>query len=69
MKGDNIIMSKTDKELTVEVVNTFVQSWNAKNNTVGIQSNQLPDIIKSIYKTIHNLNDGSKEEATKTDKN
>lgn len=48
-------MVKTDKELTVEVVNNFVNSWNARSNTTALQSSDLKDLIKTVYKTIKDL--------------
>lgn len=45
-------MSKTDKELTVEVVNNFVSSWNSSNGTTPIVTEQLLDLMESVYTTI-----------------
>ncbi|HBL85263.1 MAG: hypothetical protein A2Y17_03450 [Clostridiales bacterium GWF2_38_85] len=48
-------MSKSNKELTIEVVNSFMQSWSIKNNTLAIQSDQLIELIKKVNRTICNL--------------
>lgn len=48
-------MNKSDKELTVDVVNTFIQSWNAKNSTVALNSDDVVNMIGAVYKTIHSL--------------
>ncbi len=48
-------MAKTDKELTIEVVNTFIASWNNSPKTNAINSPQLIDLIKTVHKTIQDL--------------
>ena len=50
-------MNKTDKELTVEVVNTFVEAWNGKSNTNALNADNLVDLIKCVYNTIHSLDE------------
>lgn len=50
-------MPKTDKELTVEVVNTFVASWNAKNSTNAMKGDDVIDLINNVYETIQSLDD------------
>lgn len=55
-------MSKSDKELTVEVVNTFVQSWNDKNNTSALSVENVTDLIKAVHSTVKNLNVSDKPE-------
>ena len=52
-----IILAKTDKELTTEIVNTFVSSWNSKNNTQVLNSKHLIDLIQTVHKTIRELPD------------
>lgn len=54
-------MAKTDKELAVEITEVFIQSWNAKNNTQAIQTEDVSDILKTVYKTLREL-DASKIE-------
>jgi predicted transcriptional regulator len=48
-------MAKTDKELTAEIVNTYVSSWNGAHNTQPIKTDVLLNIIKSVHKTISEL--------------
>lgn len=48
-------MAKTDKELTAEIVNNFVASWNNSGKTNPINSPQLIDLIKNVHETIQNL--------------
>jgi hypothetical protein len=48
-------MSKTDKELTIEVVQTFIESLHAKQGTSPLNGTQVMDLIKSIHSTIQNL--------------
>lgn len=54
-------MGKTDKELAVEITEVFLQSWNAKDSTRAIQANDACDILKTVYKTLREL-DASKTE-------
>lgn len=48
-------MSKTDKELTVEVVNNFISSWDSAERTNAIDSPQLINLIQSVHKAISSL--------------
>lgn len=48
-------MSKSNKELTVEVVNTFVSSWFSRTNTTALDGEDLVSIIKDVYATISSL--------------
>lgn len=48
-------MAKTDKELTAEIVNNYVTSWNAKERTSPLQFSDLEEAIKLVYKTIRDL--------------
>lgn len=48
-------MSKTDKELTVEVVNNFVSSWNSSHGTSPIPTKNLVELIQTVYTTISSL--------------
>ncbi|WP_195199261.1 hypothetical protein [Faecalispora jeddahensis] len=54
-------MAKTDKELAAEITEVFIQSWNAKDSTRAIQASAACDILKSVYKTLQEL-DPSKSE-------
>lgn len=53
-------MSKSDKELTVEVVTSYLDAWSGQNK-VPPKQNELPNLIQMIYKTIHNLEKSEKE--------
>ncbi|HBL84289.1 MAG: hypothetical protein A2Y17_07460 [Clostridiales bacterium GWF2_38_85] len=46
-------MSKSDKELTIDIVNSYLQACSKTPNT--IQPNQVVDFISNVYKTINNL--------------
>lgn len=48
-------MSKTDKELTTEIINGYISSWNSNANNIPIQPDQLVDIIKTVHTTIKDL--------------
>jgi hypothetical protein len=50
-----IIMAKTDKELTVEIVNSVVTSWNSREGAALLQPTDVSEFIKSIYNTISTL--------------
>jgi len=50
-----IHMSKTDKELTTEIVTSYIESWNARNTANPINKPQLIDLIQTVYKTIQDL--------------
>lgn len=48
-------MAKSDKELTTEIVCEFIRAWGVAQNAQPIQSNQLPNIIESVYNTVSKL--------------
>lgn len=48
-------MNKTDKELTAEIVCTFIESWHAKQGTSALKIDDVQDMIKCVYTTIHSL--------------
>lgn len=50
-----MMMPKTDKELTAEIVCEFIKAWGVSENAKPIQSNQLPDVIELIYETVSKL--------------
>ena len=58
--GKGVIMSKTDKELTVEVVCSYMHAWGTQHNCIPVKHAELPGLIKDVYKTISDL-DKSKE--------
>lgn len=53
-------MSKTNKELTIEVTNTFIASWFGRDNLSPLKGKDVTDIIKVVYQTVKSLDD-SKE--------
>lgn len=55
-------MSKTDKELTTEIVCSYINAWGTQNNCIPVKQGELPSLIKSIYNTIHFLDKSSDEE-------
>lgn len=48
-------MSKTDKELTVEIVNNFITSWNNRPTTTTFQGPELEKLIQDVYAIIQSL--------------
>lgn len=48
-------MAKTDKELTSEIVCEFLRAWGTQSNCVPIKQNELSNLIKTVYNTIHSL--------------
>ncbi|MEY8514213.1 hypothetical protein [Lactococcus taiwanensis] len=50
-------MSKTDKELTTEIVTNYISSWNSAPNTKPIKSDALISIIKHVHATLKELKD------------
>ena len=49
-------MSKSDKELTTEIVTACVSSWPKQ-----IQKDSLIDLIKSVHKTVKELGDAQED--------
>lgn len=58
-------MAKTDKELTIELVNNYVNSWNASDKTKPLQADYLLDFIPKVYDLISKLDQSSEEENAK----
>lgn len=50
-------MAKTDKELATEIVCSFINAWGTQQNCVPVQSEELPNLIKSVYNALHSLNE------------
>lgn len=48
-------MNKTDKELTVEIVNTIITSWNGNPKNQPCTLEDILNIINSVYDTISKL--------------
>lgn len=48
-------MSKSDKELTAEIVCSFLDAWGTQSNCVPVKQDQLPSLIKDVYNTISKL--------------
>lgn len=48
-------MSKTDKELTAEIVCSYMNAWGTQNNCVPVKQEQLPKLIEEVYNTIVSL--------------
>lgn len=53
-------MSKTDKELTIEVTNAFITSWFSRDNLAPLKGKDVTDMIKAVYQTVKSL-DNNKE--------
>ncbi len=56
MKGD-VKMSKTDKELTIEVANAFITSWFSRDNLAPLKGKDVTGMIKTVYQTVKSLDD------------
>lgn len=48
-------MAKTDKELTAEIVSTYITSWNARDKSNPVNKPQLIDLIQTVHRTIQEL--------------
>ncbi|MDR2903929.1 MAG: MucR family transcriptional regulator [Clostridiales bacterium] len=48
-------MPKTDKELTAEIVISYVSSWHQVSGRAAITGPTIVDMINLVYKTIHAL--------------
>ena len=48
-------MPKTDKELTSEIVCTFIQVWSQRPSNASVNTNDLLDLIKNVYKVVSEL--------------
>lgn len=55
-------MAKTDKELTTEIICSFINAWGTQQNCVPVKSSELPGLIKSVYNAVHSLEEPSDEE-------
>lgn len=55
-------MSKTDKELTVDLVNNYVSAWNSTPNTSPVKAELLLALIPKVYDVISKLEKYPKEE-------
>ena len=50
-------MSKTDKEMTWEIVCECMRAWGTQNNCVPVKQNDLPSLIQKVYDTVHSLDE------------
>ena len=50
-------MSKTDKEITSEIVCEYIRAWGTQNNCVPVKQNDLPSLIQKVYDTVHSLDE------------
>lgn len=48
-------MSKSNKELAVELTISFIQSWNAKTTTKALRSNEANEILTQFYLALSNI--------------
>ena len=48
-------MSKSDKELTIELTQTFITAWMNKSGTTPIQIENVNSFMRSVYATISGL--------------
>jgi predicted transcriptional regulator len=52
---EEIVMSKTDKELTTEIVCSYINAWGSQTNCIPVKQDQLSNLIEDVYKTVANL--------------
>lgn len=50
-------MSKTDKELTTDIVCSYIHAWGTQSNCVPVKQKELPQLIRDVYNTIASLED------------
>lgn len=50
-------MSKTDKELAVEITNNFVSSWLSADKGRNITIDNVNSILKTVHTTLQNLSE------------
>jgi hypothetical protein len=55
MRSKGGVIMKSDKELTIEVVTVFIESWNSRNGTKAMQPDDVFDFIKAVYSIISSL--------------
>ncbi|HHV13220.1 MAG TPA: MucR family transcriptional regulator [Clostridiales bacterium] len=48
-------MPKSDKELTAEIICSYIHAWGSQSNCVPVKSSELPNLIKTVYSTIVEL--------------
>lgn len=48
-------MPKTNKELTAEIVSTYIQAWFGSSRTAAMKAEDVADIIKLVHSTISAL--------------
>lgn len=54
-------MDKTDKEYTIEIIIAYLNAWSSQNSgSPPINTIELPELISSVYNTIHSLDSESK---------
>lgn len=50
-------MSKTDKEITSEIVCEFIRAYGIQNNCTPVKQIELPNLIQKVYDTVHSLDE------------
>ncbi|BBF41969.1 hypothetical protein lbkm_0649 [Lachnospiraceae bacterium KM106-2] len=50
-------MNKSNKELTAEIVCTFIQSWNSNPKCNALQLGNIKELIQTTYDAISSLDD------------
>ena len=48
-------MAKSDKELTAEIVCSYMHAWGTQSNCIPVKQDQLPTLIQDVYNTISKL--------------
>jgi hypothetical protein len=50
-------MAKTDKELTAEIVCSYLNAWGTQSNCVPVKHAELPGLIADVYTAIKELDE------------
>ncbi len=48
-------MAKTDKELTAEIVCSYIQGWCSSPRSETLQPNYVADMIQTVFDAVHSL--------------
>lgn len=57
-------MAKTDKELTAEIVCSFVNAWGVSSNCTPPRADGLCQLIEDVYDTVSKLNKNDSDAET-----
>jgi hypothetical protein len=49
------MVAKTDKELAVEIVCAFIQTWNDRASSRALQAKDVIDLLEGVYSALQSL--------------